>query len=129
MNVVERFVDAVNRGDVDGITACFHPRFEMIVPQHPRRGFVGRDQEVKNMRLLVESHPEGRIAIRRMVESAGEVWVQNGYHADGLHIEAVVIYEIDQATDTIRVGYYYSEEVDDGGPDIDEWMENLGAPS
>lgn len=127
MNAVERFVDAVNRGDVDGIAAAFHPDFEMVVPQRPARGFKGRDQEVKNMRHLVTTHPEGRIEIRRMVETPTEIWLQSTYTADGLHMEAVVIFEVDRDTDTLRVGHYYSDEVDAGGPAIDDWMHGLGS--
>ena len=126
MNAVLRFVDAVNRGDVDGVEAAFHPDFEMIVPQHPARGFKGRAQEVKNMRQLMTDHPEGRIEVRRLVERGNEVWVQNRYRCDSLEMEAVAIFEIDPATDTIRAGHYYSEEVDRGGPEIDAWIEGLG---
>ena len=126
MNVAQRFADAINRGDIAAIEACFHVDFEMIVPQHPRRGFRGRDQEVKNMRYLVERHPEGRIETRRMVEQGNEIWIQNAYRADGLEMEAVVIFEIDPATDTILVGHYYSEEVDHASPEIDDFMHALG---
>ena len=125
MNAVLRFVDAVNRGDVDGVEAAFHADFEMIVPQQPARGFKGRAQEVENMRLLMASHPEGRIEVRRIVEHGNEVWVQNRYTSDGLEMETVVIYEIDPATGTIRTGHYYSEKVDGGGPEINAWMEAL----
>jgi ketosteroid isomerase-like protein len=125
MNAVLRFVDAVNRGDADGVEASFHADFEMIVPQHPARGFKGRDQEVRNMRYLMTAHPEGRIEVRRIVERGDEVWVQNRYTSDGLEMEAVVIYEIDPVTDTIRAGHYYSERVDRGGPEISAWIEAL----
>jgi ketosteroid isomerase-like protein len=121
-----RFVDAVNRGDIDAVEAAFHPDFEMIVPQHPARGFRGRDQEVKNMRHLMTTHPEGRIEVKRMVATPTEVWIQNSMRADGLRMEAAVIFEIDQETDTIRLGHYYSDEVDDDSPEIDEWMQGLG---
>jgi ketosteroid isomerase-like protein len=125
MNAVLRFVDAVNRGDVDGVEAAFHADFEMIVPQQPARGFRGRAQEVENMRLLMASHPEGRIEVRRIVEHGNEIWVQNRYTSAGLEMEAVVIYEIDPATDTILAGHFYSEKVDRGGPAIGDWMEAL----
>jgi ketosteroid isomerase-like protein len=125
MNAVLRFVDAVNRGDIDGVTAAFHADFEMIVPQHPARGFRGREQEVGNMRQLMSAHPEGRIEVRRIVEHGDEIWVQNRYAADGLEMEAVVIYEIDSATGTIRVGHYYSDKVDRGGPEIGAWLKAL----
>jgi len=126
VNAFERFVKAVNGGDVEGVEAAFHPDFEMIVPQHPARGFVGRDQEVKNMRHLMTSHPEGRIEVKRMVTTPTEIWVQSSYLAAGLHIEAVVIFEVDLETDTIRVGHYYSDEVDDESPRIDAWIHGLG---
>jgi hypothetical protein len=126
VNPVLRFVDAVNRGDIEAVASAFHPDFEMIVPQHPARGFKGRDQEVKNMEHLITTHPEGRITVRRMVEAPNEVWAQNTFTADGLTIEAVVIFEIDPETDTIRSGHYYSEAVDEGGPEISEWIEGLG---
>jgi ketosteroid isomerase-like protein len=125
MNAVLRFVDAVNRGDVDGVEAAFHADFEMIVPQHPARGFKGRDQEVRNMRGLMTDHPDGRIEVRRIVEHGSEIWVQNRYTSAGLEMEAVVIYEIDPVSDTILVGHYYSEKVDRDSPEINAWMEAL----
>jgi ketosteroid isomerase-like protein len=126
VNSVLRFVEAVNNGDIDELAATIHPDFEMVVPQHPARGFKGKDQEVKNMRYLMTKYPEGRIEVQRMVETSSEVWIENSYVSSGLEMAAVVIFEIDPATDTIRSGRYYSERVDRGGPAIDEWMEGLG---
>ncbi len=128
MNPVLRFVEAVNRGDIAGVESAFHPDFEMIVPQHPARGFKGRDQEVKNIDYLMSQYPEGRIEVLRMVETSSEVWVENAFRSDGLQIAAVVIFEIDQGSDTIRRGRFYSEPVDSGGPAIDEWMHSLSSP-
>ena len=125
MNSVLRFVEAVNNGDIDELAATIHPDFEMVVPQHPARGFKGKDQEVKNMRYLMTKYPEGRIEVQRMVETSSEVWIENSYVCSGLEMAAVVIFEIDQETDSIRSGRYYSERVDRGGPAIDEWMEGL----
>ena len=51
--------------------------------------------------------------------------MQNRYTSAGLEMEAVVIYEIDPASDTILVGHYYSEKVDRDGPEINAWMEAL----
>lgn len=126
MNPVLRFVEAVNNGDIDELAASIHPDFEMVVPQHPTRGFKGKDQEVKNMRYLMTKFPEGRIEVQRMVETSSEVWIENSYVSSELQMAAVVIFAIDQETNTIRSGRYYSEPVDRGGPAIDEWMEGLG---
>lgn len=127
MNPVLRFVDAVNRGDVEAVEAVFHPDFEMIVPQHPARGFKGRDQEVKNMRYLMGEYPDGRITVLRMAESASEIWVENTFKSESLEMAAIVVYEIDEESDTILRGRYYSDVVDGGGPEIDQWMQSLGS--
>jgi len=126
VNPVLRFVEAVNNGDIDELAASIHPDFEMVVPQHPTRGFKGKDQEVKNMRYLMTKFPEGRIEVQRMVETSSEVWIENSYVSSELQMAAVVIFAIDQETNTSRSGRYYSEPVDRGGPAIDEWMEGLG---
>ena len=127
MNPVLRFVSAINRGDVEGIEAAFHPDFEMVVPQHPARGFQGREQEVKNMQHLLSTYPDCHIEVQRMVESGSEVWVENHLTASGLEMAAVVIFEIDRESDTIRRGRYYSDPVERGGPGSDEWIYELGA--
>jgi ketosteroid isomerase-like protein len=127
MNPVLRFVEATNRHDIDGITAAFHPDFEMVVPQHPARGFTGRDQEVKNMRHLLTNHPDAHIEVQRIVESGPDIWVENHLTARDLEMAAVVIFEIDADTDTIRRGRFYSEPVDREGPAIDEWRQSLGS--
>jgi ketosteroid isomerase-like protein len=127
VNPVRRFVDAVNRGDLDGVEAAFHPDFEMIVPRHPARGFKGRDQEVKNMRYLMTAFPDGLIEVLRMVETPAEVWLETTFRSHQLEMAAVVIFEIDRESDTISRGRYYSEAVDRRGPAMDEWIQGLGS--
>ena len=129
MNAVLRFVDAMNQGDLEAVAATFHPEFEMIVPQHPARGFKGRAQEIENMRFLLTSHPEGRIEVLRMAETPSDIWAETRYTADGLEIAAVVIYEVDPESGTIRLGRYYSEAVDRRGPGIVQWLHGLTPPS
>jgi hypothetical protein len=126
MNPALRFVEAVNGGDLERLAGAFHPDFEMVVPQHPARGFKGRQREVETMRHLIETHPNGRIEVTRMVETPSEVWMESNFRAEDLEIAAVVIFEIDRDTDTIRVGRYYSEEVDRESPDMDKWIRSLG---
>ena len=125
MNPVQRFVEAINRGDVDEAMSAFHPDFEMIVPQHPSRNFRGRDQETKNMRHLTTTYPDGHLNVLRMAETATEIWIESAFTAPDLQVAAVVIYEIDLETDTIRSGRYYSERVETQGPGINEWLEGL----
>jgi hypothetical protein len=125
LNPVQRFIDAINRGDVDAATSAFHPDFEMIVPQHPSRGFRGRDQEMKNMQHLITTYPDGRLEVLRMVQAPTEIWIESTFTAPDLQVAAVVIYEIDPETDSIRSGRYYSERVESQGLGINEWLEGL----
>ena len=126
-NLVTRFIEAVNNRSLHEVAGVLHPDFEMVVPQHPSRGFTGRDQEVANMEHLVSTYPDGRIQILAMVESGSEVWVETLFAARDVEIAAVVIFEIDRMTETIRRGRFYSEQVDRAGPDINEWIRGLGS--
>ncbi len=124
-NAVTRFIEAVNNRDLDGVTRAFHPEFEMVVPQHPARGFKGRDQEVANMEHLMTRYADGRTEILAMVEADTEVWVETSFVAGELEIAAVIIFEVDREHDVITKGRFYSERVDPGGPDINEWLQGL----
>jgi ketosteroid isomerase-like protein len=129
MNPALRFTEATNQKDLDAIGAVFHPEFEMIVPQHPARGFKGRDQEVKNMRYLIETYPDCHIEVLRTAETASETWIETHLTATGLEMAAVVIFEIDPSTGTIIRGRYYSDQVDRGSTQIDDFMHGLGSKS
>jgi limonene-1,2-epoxide hydrolase len=124
-NAVTRFIEAMNNRDLDGVTRAFHPEFEMVVPQHPARGFKGREQEVANMEHLMSRYADGRIEILAMAETDAEVWVETSFVAAELEIAAVVIFEVDREQDVITKGRFYSERVDPGGPDINEWLQRL----
>jgi len=126
-NPVVRFIDAVNARDLEAVAQALHPEFEMVVPQHPARGFTGRAQEVSNMEYLLSRYSDGRIEILDMVDTRSEVWVETSFLARDVEIAAVVIFEIDATTNTIRRGRFYSERVDPDGPDINEWMRGLGS--
>jgi len=125
VNPVERFNDATNRRDINDLRAALHPDFEMIVPQKPRRGFKGVEQEIKNMEYMFETHPDLQIEVLRMAENGDEIWTENHLTADGIEMAAVVIFGIDRETDTIRWGRYFSDAVTYEGPGADEWLEAL----
>jgi hypothetical protein len=129
VNPVLRFTEATNRHDLEAIEAAFHPEFEMIVPQHPIRGFKGRDQEVRNMQHLITAHPDCHIEVLRMVEAGPEVWIETHLTATDLEMAAAVIFGLDQETDTILWGRYYSDPVERGGPGADEWLRELDSTS
>jgi hypothetical protein len=126
MDPTDRFVAATNAKDLDALEACFHPDFEMIVPQKPARGFRGRDQEVANMKFLFENYPEFEVTVLRKAVDGNEIWTESSACANGLQMAAVVIWEVDPATDTLRRGRYYSEPVTQDAPTIDQFMDSIG---
>jgi SnoaL-like domain len=128
MNPVMPFVQAMNNRDLGAVAVAFHPDFEMVVPQHPARGFKGRKQEVRNMEHLLQTYPDGRINLLRMIETPRETWAETTFSAPELEIAPDVIFDVDPEADTIRGGRFYSEPVDRGGPEINEWMRGLRSP-
>lgn len=122
LDPVDRFFDAINRKDMEALAAVIHPDFEMVVPQKPARGFRGKDQEVGNIRVLCESHPDLRLTVLRRVTDGDEVWTETYLVGERIEMAAVTIFTVDRATDTLAGGRYFSEQVDHSAPEIDAFM-------
>jgi ketosteroid isomerase-like protein len=126
MDATDRFIDALNRKDIAAVEACVHPDFEMIVPQRPRRGFRGREQELKNMQYLFETYPDLSVTLLRKARVGNEVWTETTARAAQLNMAVVTIWTIDDGTGTLLGGRFYSEPVAEDGPDIEEFMHSIG---
>lgn len=126
MDPVDRFFDAINRGDMEALAAVVHPDFEMVVPQKPARGFKGKEQEVSNIRYLCEQHPDLVLTVLRKARSGNEVWTEASLRAANLEMAAVTIWTVDEATGTLAAGRYYSEAVQHDAPDINDFMHSIG---
>jgi ketosteroid isomerase-like protein len=46
-SVVERFVQAINRHDLEAIVSCFAPDYHDVEPVHPTRQISGGHAEVR----------------------------------------------------------------------------------
>jgi ketosteroid isomerase-like protein len=124
---VDRFYHAIGAHDVDELRDCLHPDFEMVVPQRPLRGFVGRDQEIANMRALFETYPDFAVTVLRSVADGDEVWTESVATATGLEVAAAVIWTVDRASAVLVRGRYYSEAVQRDAPTIREFILDLTA--
>jgi ketosteroid isomerase-like protein len=127
-DATDAFLAALNAHDVQAVEGCFHPDFEMIVPQRPARGFKGREQEVENMRFLFENYPDFHVTSLRKALVGNEIWTENQTTATGLEMAAVTIWQLDEATGQILRGRFYSEPVQHDAPQIDAFMHSLGQP-
>jgi ketosteroid isomerase-like protein len=123
---VDRFFRALSDHDVEGLRACLHPDFEMVVPQQPSRGFKGSEQEISNMLFLFDTYPDFSVTVLRQAVSGNEVWTETTAQATGLEMAAVVIWTIDPRSGTIFCGRYYSEPVQQDAPGINEFMRSIG---
>jgi ketosteroid isomerase-like protein len=123
---VDRFFTALGGHDVDGLRACLHPDFEMVVPQRPARGFKGREQEISNMLFLLDTYPDFSVTVLRKAVNGNEVWTETTAAATGLEMAAVVIWTVDPASGAILGGRYYSEAVQRDAPEIGEFMRSIG---
>jgi hypothetical protein len=126
VNATDRFIAALNGKDIDGVEACLDPDFEMVVPQRPGRGFKGREQELKNMRFLFETFPDLHVQLLRQARSGSEIWTETAIKASGLDMAVVAIWSIDEDTDMLLGGRFYSESVQNDAPGIDEFMLSIG---
>ena len=125
MGPADRFYDAINRKDMKALADVVHPDFEMIVPQKPARGFIGKKQEVDNIVSLCESHPDLVMTVLRKVVDGNEIWAESHLTAPNLEMMAVVIWTVDPETDTLKAGRYYSEPVQRDAADINSFMKSI----
>jgi len=127
-DVAERFFAACQSRDFDELKDVLHADFEMIVPQKPGRGFKGRAQEIANLTYLFDACPDLSMTVLRKAVHGNEIWTEISATGTGLEMAAVIIWEVDGATDTITRGRYYSEPVDHSAPDINEFLRDIGRP-
>ena len=123
---VDRFFTALRCHDAEGLRACLHPDFEMVVPQRPARGFKGREQEISNMLFLFNTYPDFSVTVLRKAVNGNEVWTETTAQATGLEMAAVVIWTVDPASGTIVRGRYYSEAVQRDAAEIGEFIRSIG---
>ena len=126
VDAIDCFIAALNSRDIKAVEACLHPDFEMIVPQRPARGFQGREQELKNMRYMLENYPDLAVTVLRKARAGDEVWTEATANASDLDMAAVTIWTIDERTGTLLRGRFYSESVQDDALGIDEFMHSIG---
>src|SRR5436305_13728635 len=69
LSIIERLGDAINRHDLDALTACFAPDYASEIPAHPDRAFRGHEQMRRNWTQIFGGVPNIAATLLR---SAGE---------------------------------------------------------
>lgn len=84
--VVIRLIDAVNRGDLDGIVECFDPDVRTEMPTRPEQGLHGREYLRAYWEEALADAGEIRAELLRCVADGDTVlaeWCWHGTRADG----------------------------------------------
>ncbi len=110
MEVVTRFVNACNRHDADGVSACLHPDFDSIQPMYPTRNFRGANQVRRNWQAIFDAEPGFRLTVLRSASADDTVWLE--LHGAGDEAEVAGIFIMGIVGDRIRWARIYSALVE-----------------
>ena len=108
--VVQRFVDAANRHDAQGVADCLHRDFDSIQPIYPSRNFRGSDQVRRNWQAIFQAEPGFRLTLLRSAASDGTVWVE--LHGAGREAEVAGVFIMGVENNLVRWARVYSAVVD-----------------
>jgi limonene-1,2-epoxide hydrolase len=84
--VVHRLIDALNRGDLEGMLDCFDPGVRIEVPTQPERGVQGREHLRAYWEAALDGVGEIHAKLLRCATDGDTVlteWCWNGTRADG----------------------------------------------
>ncbi|MFD2416370.1 nuclear transport factor 2 family protein [Amycolatopsis pigmentata] len=113
--MLDRLVDAINKHDIDALTACFSPDYVSTWPVHPARTFTGRDQVRRNWEMMFEARPDIKAAMTARAPAGDEAWAEwefVGTERNGarFHQRGVIIAVVED--DVITRTRFYMEPVD-----------------
>lgn len=111
MTVVTNFVNACNRHDSEGVSACLHSDFDSIQPMYPSRNFRGAEQVRKNWQAIFDAEPGFRLTVLRSAAAGDTVWLE--MHGAGRDAEVAGVFVMGVQNDRIRWARIYSALVED----------------
>ncbi len=122
LSVIKRLNDAINRQDLDALTACFEPDYRSEFPAHPDRTFVGHDQMRKNWTQIFGAMPDIKAVLLGCVAQGDTVWAEwewRGTRPDGVRqiMRGVTVQGVQE--DRIAWVRMYMEPVQEGGAGSD----------
>jgi ketosteroid isomerase-like protein len=128
-DIIARLYAAVNRHDADGMAACFAPDYRSEQPAHPNRGFGGHRQVAANWSTLFAGVPDLTAEVVAATIDGRTTWTEcefRGHYADGSLFASRGVNLMGLNDDgLIAWGRLYIEEVEQGGADIEETVQQL----
>jgi ketosteroid isomerase-like protein len=123
-DLVERLRRVTNEHDLQGVGACFASDYQLEMPTHPDRDFVGREQVLSNWGEIFAGVPDIKVDARWVTDgdTAWSEWEMRGTRRDGSpHLmRGVIIFQVrDGEFSSAR---FYVEPVEQGGVGVDEMI-------
>ena len=122
LSVIERLGDAINRHDLDALTACFAPDYASEFPAHPDRAFRGHEQMRKNWTQIFGGVPDIAATLLRSAASDDTAWAEwnwRGTRVDGAPFAMRGVTVVGVADDRITWAHMYMEPVETSGAGSD----------
>ncbi|MEA2901512.1 MAG: hypothetical protein QOH36_1399 [Actinomycetota bacterium] len=129
--MVARLRDAVVAHDLDALVDCFTPEYRNDTPNHPGRGFEGRDQVRTNWQRIFAGVPDVTAEVLRTSDDGDAIWSEwemRGTRPDGLpHLmRGVIIFGV--ADGRASWARFYLEPVDPGEDGVDAAIGRIVEP-
>ena len=131
--IMNRLLAAMNAHDLNVFVACFAPDYRSEQPAHPSRSFRGSDQVRQNWEGVFAGVPDFSAELLMSAETDDGVevgeWRWQGTHTDGspFAMRGVIVVGVQHSQ--ITWGRLYMEPVEQGGPDINEMVQETYRPS
>jgi len=122
LSVIERLGDAINRHDLDALTACFAPDYASEFPAHPDRAFRGHEQMRKNWMQIFGGVPDIAATLLRSAAEGDTAWAEwewRGTRADGAPFAMCGVTIVGVENDRITWARMYMEPVETSGAGSD----------
>jgi len=127
--VIAKWVEAVNKHDLEAIVECFATDYHDVEPAHPTRQITGGRENVRtNYGIVLQGMPDLRLEILRDAADGDTTWSEVewfGTRRDGSpeHMRGVHIFGIRGGQ--IAWGRIYLESVEGDGIDLDERIRRM----
>ena len=131
--IMNRLLAAMNAHDLDAFVACFASDYDSEQPAHPSRMFRGSDQVRKNWEGVFAGVPDftADLLLSTTADDGVEIgeWRWHGTYKDGspFGMRGMIVAGIRH--DQIAWARLYMEQVEQGGADIDEMVQEAYRPS
>lgn len=121
LDMLYRLERATNAHDLDALVDCFATDYRNQTPNHPARGFQGRDQVRANWSQIFAGVPDLRAEVLAVAVDGQSVWSEwemSGTRRDGVaHLmRGVVVFEV--ADGRATSARFYLEPVDRSATDV-----------